>query len=139
MAIKVKQPETWDCNSAYYGAGKRTGTEWRKSFSRPGTRSGGRTTPITKGKPAPKREGRNPKKSSGYLHQPLLARYQFISEQQATYSLERLCKALDVSVSGYYAWKKRPESKRKQQNKEIVEQIKIIHQQSRPTYGSARV
>ena len=55
------------------------------------------------------------------------------------YSLERLCTALDISVSGYYAWKKRPESKRKQQNREVVEQIKLIHQQSRQTYGSPRV
>jgi hypothetical protein len=55
------------------------------------------------------------------------------------YSLERLCTTLDISVSGYYAWKKRPESKRKQQNREVVEQIKLIHQQSRQTYGSPRV
>ena len=46
---------------------------------------------------------------------------------------------MEVSVSGYYAWAKRPESMREQENKQIVEQIKKIHQQSRQTYGSPRI
>jgi transposase InsO family protein len=46
---------------------------------------------------------------------------------------------MEVSVSGYYAWLKRPESSRKQANKQLVEHIKTIHQQSRHTYGSPRV
>jgi putative transposase len=50
-----------------------------------------------------------------------------------------LCEALEVSVSGYYAWVKRPESTRKQENKQLVELIKVIHQQRRETYGSPRI
>jgi transposase InsO family protein len=46
---------------------------------------------------------------------------------------------MEVSVSGYYAWAKRPESMREQENKQIVEQIKKIHQQSRQSYGSPRI
>ena len=46
---------------------------------------------------------------------------------------------MEVSVSGYYAWLKRPESTRKQANKQLLEQIKHVHQQSRQTYGSPRV
>jgi putative transposase len=49
-----------------------------------------------------------------------------------------LCEALEVS-SGYYAWVKRPESTRKQENKQLVELIKVIHQQRRETYGSPRI
>jgi putative transposase len=45
---------------------------------------------------------------------------------------------LEVS-SGYYAWVKRPESTRKQENKQLVELIKVIHQQRRETYGSPRI
>ncbi len=40
---------------------------------------------------------------------------------------------------GYYAWRKRPESKRKKENQQIVEEIKEIHKQSRNTYGSPRM
>jgi putative transposase len=46
---------------------------------------------------------------------------------------------MEVSVSGYYAWLKRPESKRKEENQQIVEEIKVIHKQSRNTYGSPRM
>lgn len=42
-------------------------------------------------------------------------------------------------MSGYYAWKKRPESARKQENQRIVDEIKVIHRQSRETYGSPRI
>jgi transposase InsO family protein len=50
-----------------------------------------------------------------------------------------LCNALGVSVSGYYAWKKRPECNRKQENKPLLAEIKVIHKQSRETYGSPRI
>jgi transposase InsO family protein len=46
---------------------------------------------------------------------------------------------MEVSISGYYAWIKRPESTLQQENKQILEQIKIIYQQSRGTYGSPRI
>ncbi len=49
------------------------------------------------------------------------------------------CETLGVSTSGYYAWRKRPESKRAQENEEIVEKIRVIHGKSRGTYGSPRV
>ncbi len=38
---------------------------------------------------------------------------------------------MEVSVSGYYAWVKRPESERKRQNQQLLERIKRIHKQSR--------
>jgi transposase InsO family protein len=46
---------------------------------------------------------------------------------------------MEVSVSGYYAWAKRPESERKRRNQQLLERIKHIHKQSRQTYGSPRV
>ena len=46
---------------------------------------------------------------------------------------------MQVSRSGYYAWQRRPESQRSQENKRLVKQIEDIHQQSRQTYGSPRV
>lgn len=50
-----------------------------------------------------------------------------------------MCRVLEVSVSGYYAWRKRPSSQREEANQRLVQQIKAIHAQSRQTYGSPRV
>ena len=47
-----------------------------------------------------------------------------------------MCKALNVSSKGYYVWKKRPA---KVEDPELVSEIRIIHAQSRKTYGSPRV
>ena len=50
-----------------------------------------------------------------------------------------LCRVLGVSRSGYYAWLKRPESKREKNDRRLLTMIKAIHQESRQTYGSPRV
>ncbi len=55
------------------------------------------------------------------------------------FSIALLCQVMEVSVSSYYAWRKRPESERKEENQQILEKIKDIHKQSRQTYGSPRV
>lgn len=49
------------------------------------------------------------------------------------------CAALGVSVSGYYAWKTRPESARSRANRALTAQITAIYEQSDQTYGSPRV
>jgi len=46
---------------------------------------------------------------------------------------------LGVSLSGYYAWRQRPVSKRKQEDVLLCERIRTIHIASRGTYGSPRV
>jgi transposase InsO family protein len=50
-----------------------------------------------------------------------------------------MCQILDVSRSSYYAWLKRPESKRSRENKVLLEEIKAAYDDSRKTYGSLRV
>jgi putative transposase len=49
------------------------------------------------------------------------------------------CRLLDVSRSGYYAWKDRPLSARDQDNEILAKHIEKIHEDSRGTYGSPRV
>lgn len=66
-------------------------------------------------------------------------RYAFIAEQKLPYSLTILCRVLRVSRSGYYAWKKRPESCRVVDNQHLVTRIRQIHKESWGTYGSPRV
>ena len=49
------------------------------------------------------------------------------------------CEVLEISRSGFYDWKDRPESERSLENAVLVEKIKEVHQQSRKIYGSPRV
>lgn len=49
------------------------------------------------------------------------------------------CELLEVSRSGFYDWKDRPESERASENARLVEKIKEVHQASRGIYGSPRV
>lgn len=50
-----------------------------------------------------------------------------------------MCRVLEVSRSGYYAWQKRGESKRTKRNKELLVMINRVYTESRRTYGSPRV
>jgi transposase InsO family protein len=50
-----------------------------------------------------------------------------------------MCVVLDVSSSGYYAWRGRPASKREMANRELKDKIKAEFQKSRETYGSPRI
>ena len=55
------------------------------------------------------------------------------------FAIEKMCKALNVSRSGYYSWLKNEPSKREVENHEILTQIRQIYSESRNTYGSPRV
>ena len=50
-----------------------------------------------------------------------------------------MCRVLEVSPSGYYAWKKRGPSERTQEDDKLVEKIEAIHHKSRGSYGSPRI
>lgn len=58
---------------------------------------------------------------------------------QAVYSVRRMCHLLGVSASGYYAWSRRPRSKRAQSNQELLAFIRAVHERSRGTYGAPRI
>ena len=65
--------------------------------------------------------------------------FQFIDDHRNQFPITCMCGALDVSPSGYYAWRTRPVSAREMANQELVEKIKSIHTTSYETYGSPRV
>ena len=50
-----------------------------------------------------------------------------------------MCDFYGFSRSGFYAWRTRGPSPRRQENQSLVEEIKEIHEQSLGTYGSPRV
>ena len=50
-----------------------------------------------------------------------------------------MCRVLQVSKSGYYAWIKRPVSQRTKTNARLVDEINTAYQENRKAYGSPRV
>ncbi len=66
-------------------------------------------------------------------------KYAFIRAHSTEHSIKRLCQVLDVSPSGYYDWRDRPESKRAKENRKLVSKIRLFHRVSREIYGSPRL
>ncbi len=60
-------------------------------------------------------------------------------ENQARYAVRTMCRLLDVSTSGYYAWLHREPSQRAQSDAVLLERISQIHTRSRGTYGAPRI
>lgn len=46
-----------------------------------------------------------------------------------------MCRVLQVSRSGYYSWKTRPESPRRRENRHLLTRIQTVHVRSREAYG----
>lgn len=55
------------------------------------------------------------------------------------YPIETMCKAFDVSKSGYYAWSKRRPTPRQVETARMELSIKAAHERTRGTYGSDRL
>lgn len=66
-------------------------------------------------------------------------RYQFVEDHRQEFVVTLMCRVLDVSSSGYYAWRKRPVSRREMANQELLKEIKRAHEESHGTYGSPRI
>lgn len=58
---------------------------------------------------------------------------------QATFKAAILCKVLNISTSGYYAWLKRAPSLRRQDDIVLGDRLEVLHRQSRSTYGRPRL
>ena len=66
-------------------------------------------------------------------------RFQFIDDHREEFPVIRMCAMLDVSRSGYYAWRGRPPSKREMANQELTAKIKKAFEDNEETYGSPRI
>jgi putative transposase len=66
-------------------------------------------------------------------------KYAWIREQSRFHSVRLLCNTLNVSCSGFYAWRDRPPSKRTHENQALSEQMLVVHQDMREAYGSQRL
>jgi putative transposase len=66
-------------------------------------------------------------------------KYQFVADHRQAYPITVMCRVLDVSVSGYYAWCKREPSRHSREDAQLAEQVKVAFQANRCVYGSPRV
>lgn len=66
-------------------------------------------------------------------------RFSIVRAETAGFSVRRLCRLLQVSTSGYYAWRGRVPSKRTQAEERLVTHMRAIHARTFRAYGSPRM
>ena len=66
-------------------------------------------------------------------------KYSFMKENQDIFHIGLMSKVLKVSRSGYYAWLRRPMSRREKNNRYLIERIRNIYEQRKRVYGCLRI
>lgn len=66
-------------------------------------------------------------------------RFRWIQQHAAQFGIAMMCRQLNVSRSGYYAWRDRPRSARAQRRQVLLEQIRQEHDLSRQSSGAMKV
>lgn len=66
-------------------------------------------------------------------------RFQFVEMHREEFDVQIMCDVLDVSRSGYYAWRTRRASRREMADAEYMKEIERIFDESRETYGYERI
>lgn len=65
--------------------------------------------------------------------------FRFIHQHRTRWPVTAMCDALAVSPAGYYAWRRRPVSDRRQRQDVLTAQIRTVHAQVKGRYGSPRM
>jgi putative transposase len=66
-------------------------------------------------------------------------KYAVIQAHRGEFSVSLMCRALQVSRSGFYGWAKQDPSERSPEEQRLRLEIRSIHRRSRKSYGSPRV
>lgn len=66
-------------------------------------------------------------------------KFDFIRRHAEQYPVRLMCRVLGVSRSGYYAWLRRPESRRGREDRQLTMRIRTIYHETRQSYGSPRI
>ena len=66
-------------------------------------------------------------------------KFAWIAAEKATFRISQMCRALDVTPSGYHAWAKRPASARAQRDRRLKVLVRASFDASKGRYGSPRI
>jgi transposase InsO family protein len=66
-------------------------------------------------------------------------KFAFIKQHLGDQPAGAVCRVLEVSRSGYYAWRDRPASGQRHRREELARKIHAVHGDNRGVYGSPRV
>jgi len=66
-------------------------------------------------------------------------KFAFIRAEKAFFKVAVLCRLLGVTRQGYYAFERRGRSARVRADEQLRERVRVLHTESRGTYGSPRV
>ncbi|GBE00559.1 IS2 transposase TnpB [bacterium BMS3Abin07] len=66
-------------------------------------------------------------------------KYWFMDRHRTCHGVQKMCRVIGASRSGYYRWKREPQSKRHKENEKILMEIRQSYRNSRKTYGSPRI
>lgn len=66
-------------------------------------------------------------------------RLQFLKENQNKYNIQKACKILNISRSGFYAYLDRRKSKRQIENEALSDMVTEIFQEHKGRYGARRI
>jgi transposase InsO family protein len=65
--------------------------------------------------------------------------FRFIEQHRDCWPVAVMCQTLEASSAGYYAWRDRPVSGRRQRRDALTVQIRAVHAQVKARYGSPRI
>lgn len=68
-----------------------------------------------------------------------MIRYLYMEQNRSTYRIAKMAQWLQVSKSGYYAWRKRSKSLRGLENEVLLQEIIRLHEASHGIYGSKKI
>ncbi|HEY4985389.1 MAG TPA: IS3 family transposase [Bradyrhizobium sp.] len=79
------------------------------------------------------------KKANRHLRGGAQMRFTFIRDHAGTWPIRLMCRVLQVSASGYYAWRDRPDSARLVANRHLLGDVRRLQAEHRGRYGSPRM
>nr|WP_099515445.1 IS3 family transposase [Microvirga ossetica] len=79
------------------------------------------------------------KKATAFFVGGKSMRFTFIDAAKAEFPIQRLCQVLEVSQSGYFAWRSRPACQRQRDDLMLLAHVRSAFRESNGTYGSPRM
>jgi len=79
------------------------------------------------------------KKSDRHLRGDAQVTFAVIEQHAGAWPARLMCRVLEVSPSGYYGWRSRPESDRSAANRQLLNDVGKIHAEHHRRCGSSRI